>query len=159
MHQVFLGIGGNIGNKLLNFQKVQTYSWKKKREIVAKSSVYETPPGVFWPKKISGTRFCMLKLNLSPDELLHLCLKKSCLFGSAIQNIMNQGEMDIDILYFDELILSSDKLTVPHPHIPNRMFVLVPLAEIAPSFVHPVLKLTNRQLLEQCGDALSIKKN
>jgi 2-amino-4-hydroxy-6-hydroxymethyldihydropteridine diphosphokinase len=67
-------------------------------------------------------------------------------------------KMDIDILYFDELILNSVKLTIPHPQIANRLFVLVPLAEIAPEFVHPLLKITSLQLLEKCPDKSMITK-
>jgi 2-amino-4-hydroxy-6-hydroxymethyldihydropteridine diphosphokinase len=159
MYQVFLGVGGNIGNKLLNFQKVQKLVEKEVGNIIAMSSVYETPPWGFLADEDFWNQVLHVETQLEPDELLASVFEIEKLFGRKRDTEYYESrEMDIDILYFDNLILSSDKLTVPHPHIPKRMFVLVPLAEIAPSFVHPVLQITNRQLLEQCGDELSIKR-
>ena len=67
-------------------------------------------------------------------------------------------EMDIDILYFDDEIIETDKLIIPHPKIQLRKFVLVPLVEIAPAFKHPLIRLTNLGLLENCKDESVIKK-
>jgi 2-amino-4-hydroxy-6-hydroxymethyldihydropteridine diphosphokinase len=65
--------------------------------------------------------------------------------------------MDIDILYFGNEIFNSDRLTIPHPYIQERRFVLEPLTEILPNFIHPVLNKTNKQLREECKDWSSIK--
>jgi 2-amino-4-hydroxy-6-hydroxymethyldihydropteridine diphosphokinase len=159
MHQVFLGVGGNIGNKLLNFQKVQRLVENEVGKIVAKSSVYESPPWGFLAEEDFWNQVLHVETELEPDELLNIVLEIEKLFGRKRDAEYYQSrEMDIDILYFDDLILSSETLTVPHPHIPKRMFVLVPLAEIAPAFVHPALQRTNRDLLEKCGDELSVKR-
>ncbi|MTI23488.1 2-amino-4-hydroxy-6-hydroxymethyldihydropteridine diphosphokinase, partial [Fulvivirga kasyanovii] len=66
--------------------------------------------------------------------------------------------IDIDILYHAHDIIETEKLVVPHPGIPNRRFTLAPLVEIAPDFVHPVLKKTNTELLAICPDTLEVKK-
>jgi 2-amino-4-hydroxy-6-hydroxymethyldihydropteridine diphosphokinase len=159
MHQVFLGVGGNIGNKLLNFQKVQRLLENEVGKIVAKSSVYESPPWGFLAEEDFWNQVFHVETELEPDELLSIVLEIEKLFGRKRDTEYYQSrEMDIDILYFDDLIVLSDSLTVPHPHIHKRMFVLVPLAEIAPAFVHPALQMTNRELLEKCGDELSVKR-
>jgi 2-amino-4-hydroxy-6-hydroxymethyldihydropteridine diphosphokinase len=159
MHQVFLGVGGNIGNKLLNFQKVQRLVENEVGKIVAKSSVYESPPWGFLAEEDFWNQVFHVETELEPYELLATVLEIEKLFGRKRDVEYYQSrEMDIDILYFDDLILSSEILIVPHPHIHKRMFVLVPLAEIAPAFVHPALQITNRELLEKCGDELSVKR-
>jgi 2-amino-4-hydroxy-6-hydroxymethyldihydropteridine diphosphokinase len=66
--------------------------------------------------------------------------------------------LDIDILYFGNQVLEADVLTIPHPRLHKRMFTLRPLAEIAPDFIHPVLKLTNKDLLERTNDKLKVWK-
>jgi 2-amino-4-hydroxy-6-hydroxymethyldihydropteridine diphosphokinase len=159
MHQVFLGIGGNLGNKQLNFQKVQKLVENEVGKIITKSSIYESPPWGFLAEEDFWNQVLHVETELEPDELLISVFEIENLFGRKRDaEYYESREMDIDILYFDNLSLSSETLTVPHPHIPDRMFVLVPLAEIAPAFVHPVLQITNRELLEQCGDELSVKR-
>ena len=67
-------------------------------------------------------------------------------------------QMDIDILYFDELVIETETITIPHQRISERLFVLIPLAEIAPEFVHPQLKTSSLQMLKICPDSSVIKK-
>lgn len=159
MHQVFLSVGGNIGNKLQNLQKVRLYIKSRIGEIDGESSVYETPPWGFLADDDFWNQVLQVKTNLDPEELLSEI--------HAIEKLFNRKrdagyymsrEMDIDILYFDDLILSTDKLIIPHPQLSRRLFVLVPLVELVPGMKHPILNLTNRQLLEQCDDESSIKR-
>ncbi len=159
MHQVFLGIGGNIGNKQMNFQKVQKLVENEVGKIIIKSSIYESPPWGFLAEEDFWNQVLHVETELGPLELLASVHEIEEFFGRKRDTEYYESrEMDIDILYFDNLTISTASLTIPHPHISDRMFVLVPLAEIAPSFVHPVLQVTNRELLEQCGDELSIKR-
>ncbi len=153
MHHVFLGIGGNIGNKQQNLEKAKLFIEKMIGEISVQSSVYESPPWGFLAEEDFWNQVLLVKTTLEPDELLSEVQKIENLFGRT----RNSGyyvsrEMDIDILYFDDLSVSTDNLIVPHPRIAQRLFVLIPLAEIAPGYEHPVLKETNRQLLDKCTD-------
>ena len=159
MHQVFLGIGGNIGNKSQNFRKVVTDIEKQVGVVLLQSSIYETPPWGFYSEENFWNQVLMVSTKFNAPNLL-----------SALQNIENKTgtkragsayadrEMDIDILYFDHVILETDKLIIPHPKIQLRKFVLVPLAEIAPDFKHPLLQLTSTEMLENCKDSSQIKK-
>jgi 2-amino-4-hydroxy-6-hydroxymethyldihydropteridine diphosphokinase len=159
MHQVFLGIGGNLGNKPLNFQRVQKLVENEVGNIITKSSIYESPPWGFLAEEDFWNQVLYVETELEPGEVLTSVLEIENLFGRKRDaEYYESREMDIDILYFDNLSIFSETLTIPHPHIPDRMFILVPLAEIAPAFVHPVLQITNRELLEKCGDELSVKR-
>ena len=159
MHHVFLGVGGNIGNKQQNLEKVRVYIEKQIGGIAAVSSVYETPPWGFLADDDFWNQVLHVTTDLEPDDLLTEVQSIEQHFGRKRDaGYYMSREMDIDVLYYDDKTISSDNLIVPHPHIARRLFVLVPLVEIAPGFMHPVLKMTNRQLLEQCDDESTIKR-
>jgi 2-amino-4-hydroxy-6-hydroxymethyldihydropteridine diphosphokinase len=158
MHQVFLGIGGNTGNKHDNFDKVYTFIKNELGDIIKRSSVYETPPWGFQSDENFWNQILVIETGFSPEELLQKIAEIENWFGRIREKSgYISRKMDIDILYFDELVLNNEKLTIPHPQIANRLFVLVPLAEIAPDFVHPTLRLTSLQMLENCPDNSVIK--
>lgn len=159
MHKVFLGIGGNIGNKQVNFDKVYRIIKNELGEITKSSSVYETPPWGFEARENFWNQVLFIETEYSPYELLQKIHDIENSFGRIRESEKyNSREMDIDILYFDKLEIETESLILPHPRIPHRLFVLVPLAEIAPEFIHPVLQLTNVQMLENCSDDSVIKK-
>ena len=159
MHQVFLGIGGNIGNKHDNFDKVYTFIQNELGTITKSSSVYETPPWGFDAKDNFWNQVLVVKTEFSAVEVLRKINKIERKFGRKRDGGQYKSrEMDIDILYFNDLVLDTKTLTIPHPQIANRLFVLIPLAEIAPDLVHPLLRLTSLEMLKNCGDNSVIKK-
>jgi 2-amino-4-hydroxy-6-hydroxymethyldihydropteridine diphosphokinase len=159
MHKVFLGIGGNIGNKENNFTHSLNLIEKRLGRIILLSAVYETSPWGFQSDNNFWNQVIYIETGLEPEKLLYEINRIETEFGRK----RNAGgylsrEMDIDILYFDNLILENETLIIPHPQIQRRLFVLAPLVEIAPDFIHPVLQLTNSQLLENCSDTSTITK-
>ncbi len=159
MHQVFLGTGGNIGNKHDNFDKVYTFIKNELGAIVKSSAVYETPPWGFDAKENFWNMVLIIETELSATELLGKINNIENRFGRTRDGVNYKSrEMDIDILYFNDEIINTENLIIPHPLLHKRLFVLVPLAEIAPKFVHPVLKLTSVELLNICEDKSGIKK-
>jgi 2-amino-4-hydroxy-6-hydroxymethyldihydropteridine diphosphokinase len=159
MHQVFLGIGGNIGNKHNNLTNVLLLIEKELGAIRKKSSVYETPPWRFQAEENFWNMVVKIETRLNPDELLQKIKTIEEEFGRKPRTEdYSSREMDIDILYFDDLVIENERLKIPHPHIAERLFVTVPLAEIAPEKKHPLLQKTSRKLLESCGDKSEIKK-
>ena len=159
MHQVFLGIGGNTGNKQDNFDKVYTFIKNELGEIIKRSSVYETPPWGFDANEYFWNQVLVIETGFSPKELLKKIAEIENHFGRERGTAgYSSRKMDIDILYFDELILNTENLIIPHPHIPQRLFVLVPLAEIAADFIHPLMRLTSLEMLKNCDDSSVIKK-
>jgi 2-amino-4-hydroxy-6-hydroxymethyldihydropteridine diphosphokinase len=158
MHQVFLGIGGNLGNKQENFEKVYTHIQNELGMILKCSQIYETAPWGFESDDLFWNQVLLVETIHSPGEILERIAKTEAAFGrERTAKGYASREMDIDILYFDELILETENLTIPHPQIANRLFVLVPLAEIAPDFVHPVLRLTSVEMLSVCIDKSEVR--
>lgn len=160
MHNVFLGIGGNIGNKQKNFAEVYTIIEKQIGTIIKKSAVYETPPWGFKTDNAFWNSVIEVETPLSPEKLLDKIhtIEKQLGRQRNQQKGYSSRSMDIDILYFDDLYIETPNLIIPHPRIQLRKFVLVPLNEIAPNLKHPLLRLTTFEMLENCNDESVIKK-
>lgn len=159
MHQLFLGTGGNLGNKQVNFDKVYKHIQNELGTILRCSSIYESTPWGFESNDLFWNQVFWVETLLTPKEILNRIAKIEAKFGrKRTGEGYTSREMDIDILYFNDLVLDTETLTIPHPQIANRLFVLVPLAEIAPDFVHPLLRLTSLEMLKNCGDNSVIKK-
>ena len=159
MYKVFLGIGGNIGDKQLNFIKVAHLVKARLGKIIKVSSIYETPPWCFVSEDHFWNQVLLIETEMNPEKLLEEIHEIEAEFGRkrSIGKYVSR-EMDIDILYFDDLYTETKEMIIPHPRIQNRKFVLVPLVEIAPEFKHPLFRLTNLQLLENCKDESVIIK-
>ena len=160
MHKVFIGIGGNIGDKQNNFARVKPLISKYLGTILKESSIYETPPWGFHSEFMFWNQVMYIETILETEELLWRIKEIEAMFGRNVDDdsAYDNREMDIDILYFDDIFYDSKELIIPHPKIQERLFVLVPLVEIAPDFKHPLRRMTNLTLLENCRDKSIIRK-
>jgi 2-amino-4-hydroxy-6-hydroxymethyldihydropteridine diphosphokinase len=159
MHEVYLGIGGNIGNKNYNFLKAFILIKQKLGKITESSSVYETPPWGFNSEDNFWNMVIKIKTELNPEALMaEILLIENSYCRERTEGIYTSRKMDIDILYYDNITMNSTTLKIPHPKLQYRLFVLVPLCEIAPEHKHPLLNMTNHELLEKCSDRSVIKK-
>ena len=155
----YLSLGSNLGDKLNHLQEVVFLIQASVGEVIKTSPVYETPAWGF-----EGDNFynaCItVETTLTPSALLEKLLELETKLGRE----RNPGAgyssrtVDIDILYFDKEIINTDLLTVPHPNLQLRRFVLRPLADIAPQFYHPILNKDTRNLLQECKDKSNITK-
>lgn len=145
---VYISIGSNLGDKAANCKKAVSLL-AETAEIKSTSSLYETAPwgNVDQPRFIN----CALEIStdLSPAELLAGLKEIESRMGRAT-DVERWGSrvIDLDILFFGDMIVHQDSLTIPHPLMQERAFVLVPLFEIAPEAVHPELKKSVRELLD-----------
>ena len=159
MHKVFLGIGGNLGDKKKNLQKCIELISENLGEIDNISSVYETPPWGFSAESNFWNQVILINTNLDMLQLLIESQKIESQFKKRqIAEGYSSREMDIDILFFDDEIIETLELTIPHPFLHKRNFVLAPMAEIAGKFIHPVLNKNMRCLLDECDDESTIFK-
>ena len=147
---VYLGIGSNLGDRQANFDRAQALLKEHEDiQILAVSQVIETEPegGADQPKFLNGA--IKLKTDLLPLDLLTQLKMIERRLGRAKHESNTPRTIDLDILFYDDVVILEGKsLTLPHPRIANRSFVLGPLLELAPDLIHPRLKKTVRELYE-----------
>lgn len=155
--EVFLLLGTNLGNTSMNLERARIYI-KKIGNIVTESSVYRTKAWGKTDQPDFYNQVLGITTDLEPEELLQKVLSIESEIGRERKEKWGPRIIDIDILFYENKIIELENLSVPHPGIPDRRFVLEPLAEIAPDFIHPLLKKNIRTLLKECPDILEVEK-
>jgi 2-amino-4-hydroxy-6-hydroxymethyldihydropteridine diphosphokinase len=156
MNNVYLLIGGNMGDRLKNLSESTNYIEKEVGAILKKSSIYETAAWGVTDQPSFLNQVLFVSTKLSAEDVLKTILSIEEKMGRKRVEKMGPRTIDIDILFYNDEIISLPNLSVPHPHIANRRFVLAPLAEIAPVLFHPVLQKNITELLKVCPDTLEV---
>ena len=154
INRAYLSLGSNLGDKSGYLNKAIELLKERAGEVLAVSSFYETAPDGF----ISENSFVNIALSLDTKldvyVLLDVCEEIERELGRTTKSVnLNYSDrlIDIDILYFNNMQLATERLTLPHPRMHKRQFVLEPLAEIAPKFRHPITGMSTVKMLKELG--------
>ena len=148
LHKVYLALGTNLGDRPGNLRQALE-RLRASAAVEQVSQCYETKPVGYEDQPDFLNLTCFITTALSPLQLLRNLKGIEEEMGRRPSFRNAPRPIDIDILFFDDLVVSSPELTIPHPRMNERAFVLAPLADIAPEIVHPILKLTVREMLER----------
>ena len=156
---VLVLLGSNLGNRGKHLADAQKQLQKIFGKPVMMSSIYSSSPWGNTEQPYYLNQVIAYNTSLSPRDVLDILLATEHNLGRDRSGVLWEPRtIDIDLLYHNGTILHEEGLTIPHPGIENRRFTLVPLVEICPEMIHPVLKLTHRQLLNQCKDQGTVTK-
>ena len=159
MPLVYIGFGSNIGDRLVHIQNA-IHILSKTEGITLKeiSSIYTTDPVGYEAQAQFLNGVAAIQTILSPLSLLHTLKDIETAIGRKHRIRWGPREIDLDILIYGDLCVQTETLVIPHPEMHLRGFVLVPLAEIAPNLIHPVLQETIQTLLNRLEDSEFILK-
>ncbi len=149
-------LGGNKGDRLI-LLNAAVEAVSKLGEVTLLSKIYETEA---WGGVAKGpflNQLIQIKTTYSPSELLTFTQQIETDLGRKRDEHWGDRTMDIDVIYFGENVIDTPAIQIPHPFIVERKFVLAPLAEILPDFIHPIIGKTNRQMLIECKDESEVR--
>ena len=148
-HTVYLALGSNVGNRAANL-KAAISALAPQMEVRAKSNVYETPPWGYREQEKFLNQVLKVETYVEPEPLLKHLKRLEITLGREASFKNGPRLIDIDILFYDDLVIESASVAIPHPRVHERGFVLMPLLDIAPDLIHPVKRKSIRELIAFC---------
>ena len=142
-HLVYLSLGTNLGNKEENLRTARTLIEEQVGTITSQSALYASAPWGFDSENTFLNNAISVETSLTPEELLSTTQRIEHTLGRTHKSVDGQYSdrlIDIDILLYDDVVMHTPSLTLPHPLMHRRLFVLEPLSEIAPTMIHPLLQ-------------------
>ncbi|WP_313191162.1 2-amino-4-hydroxy-6-hydroxymethyldihydropteridine diphosphokinase [Sphingobacterium sp.] len=157
MNKVYLLLGANIGNPNKQLEDAKVEIEDRIGKITRQSKIYESEAWGVENQPVFLNQVILLETDFSANKVLNEILKIEILLGRIRGQRWGSRIIDIDILYYNDDIIHTEDLQVPHPYIQERNFTLIPLVEIAADYSHPIFKKSNKELLEESTDQLNVK--
>lgn len=154
----FLSLGSNLGDRRRHLREAVQSLKAQGVRVLQCSSLYETEPEDYLEQPYFLNAVCRVSCRLAPLELLALCLDIERSRGRERRIAKGPRTLDLDLLFYEDLIIQSRRLTLPHPALQRRRFVLLPLAEIAPAVLDPSTGRSVGELLEACPAGSTVRK-
>ena len=152
LHQAIIMLGGNVGDTVCVFESaVRTFELNH-NQLVSASSIYRTKPWGYFNQREFLNQLLILNTPMDLNGFHGCCVKIELLHGKNKEFDNGPRSLDIDILFYDSVVVENEKLTIPHPRMHIRRFNLVPICELLPDFIHPVLNKKMLDLLAECED-------
>ncbi len=157
MKHVFLSLGGNLGNTQEIFERTYPMIENKVGPILKKSSLYQTAAWGLTDQADFLNQVVLLESSLAPHQILMEIQAIEKTLGRERLIAWGPRTLDLDILFIDQEVIQAIDLQVPHPHIQDRKFILIPLHEIAADWIHPVFKKSAKELLIETKDTSAVE--
>ena len=159
MNKAFIILGSNLGNKMAYLKQAIELMNLQNISLIQQSSIYKTAAWGNTEQDDFYNQVIEVVTELSAEILLQTLLEIETKMGRTRNQKWEARIIDLDILYFNNEIIDTENLKVPHPYLHVRKFTLIPLTEIAANYIHPILKETNAKLLANCIDESFVVKN
>lgn len=158
VNEIYILLGANLRDPITQLEQARELLKQKLGNLVKESSIYQSEAWGVEDQPVFLNQVLLIETDKSADESLLICQNIENELGRIRKEKWGARLIDIDILYFNSEIIDKPLLKIPHPYIQDRKFTLQPLCEIANSYKHPKLNLTNEQLLLICKDNLEVVK-
>lgn len=158
-YNAFIGIGSNLGNPAENCEEaIRLLNAEPEVEVAARSCLYESEPVGKTDQNWFINAAVSIKTSLTPEALLETILKIEKVFGRKRREKWGPRIIDLDLLVYEDRVINSNNLTLPHPEMAKRRFVLLPLSEFAGDYLHPVENKTIHDLLKELPESPQVRK-
>jgi len=157
IENIFLGLGSNLGDRKLNLKKSITLLDSRVGRILNKSRIYESEPWGLKEQSHFLNQVIEIESQIEPIDLLNICKNIELDMGRKSEIRWGKRCIDIDILYYKSRVINNKNLVVPHKLMHERNFVMIPLNDLNEYHQHPILKRSNKEILNNCIDSCKVK--
>ena len=156
IENIFLGLGSNQGDRELNLKNSIKLLNSRVGKVLNTSGIYESEPWGVKNQNYFLNQVIEIETHIDPNDLLNICKNIEYYMGRKPEIRWGKRVIDIDILYYQSKIINQEKLIIPHKLMHERNFVMIPLNDLNENHLHPILKITNKEILNKCIDSCKV---